>query len=84
MSKINRMRMAYYNTYQNMPIVDFMSLAGAPDSISGTCENGIFTWQDSVWKGIVRGGTIYRRVTLYVKGGRIVQYLSENLDVSNW
>lgn|GEM_PF-2953021 len=84
MSNINTMRQAFNAIYPNMPIAEFIQIAGCPDSCVGTLENGILTWSNSVWKGIFRGGTIYRKVIIFTKNGEVVQFSSENLDVSNW
>ena len=84
MAKIQNMRDAYKQIYQNMPIKEFIALAGYPDSINGTLDEGIVVWESGAWKGIIRGGTIYRRIILFTKEGRIVQFTSENLNVSNW
>lgn len=84
MSKIDKLRKAYNSIYPDMPVKDFVDIAGLPDSIGGTIDEGILTWQDSVWKGIFRGGTVYRKVILFTRGGKIVQFSSENLNVSNW
>ena len=84
MANIKKMRKAYHAIYPNMPIVEFVDIAGFPDSCIGTLDEGILTWSDSVWKGILRGGTIYRKVIVFTKNGGVVQFSSENLDVSSW
>lgn len=84
MSKIEKMRQAYNKIYPNMPITEFVIIAGYPDSCIGTLNNGILTWSDSVWKGIFRGGTIYRKIILCTKNEIIVEFSSENLNVSSW
>ena len=84
MANIKKMRQAYNAIYPNMPIAEFVNIAGFPDSCTGTLEEGILTWSDSVWKGIFRGGTVYRKVIVFTKNGGIVQFSSENLNVSTW
>ena len=84
MANIKKMRQAYNSIYPNMFIAEFIQIAGFPDSCVGSLENGILTWQDSVWKGIFRGGTIYRKIIVFTKEKVIVQYSSENLNVSSW
>ena len=84
MANIKKMRQAYNAIYPNMPIAEFVNIAGFPDSCVGTLEEGILTWSDSVWKGILRGGTVYRKVIVFTKNGGIVQFSSENLNVSSW
>ena len=78
------MRQAYGAIYPNMPIMELINIAGYPDSCIGTINEGILTWSDSVWKGIFRGGTIYRKIIIFTKEGKVVQYSSENLNVSSW
>lgn len=84
MSKIKNMRSAFSCTCIGMPIKRIVDIAGVPDLIYGTFDEGMLVWQDSVWKGIFRGGTIYRKVIVFTKGGKIVQFSSENLNVSSW
>ena len=84
MANIKKMRQAYNAIYPNMPIAEFINIAGFPDSSMGTLEDGIHTWSDSVWKGLFRGGTVFRKVIIFTKNGGIVQFSSENLNVSNW
>ena len=78
------MRSAFQSIYPNMPISQFVNVAGFPDSCMGTLDDGVLTWTDSVWKGIFRGGTIQRKVIICTKDGKISQFSSENLNVSNW
>lgn len=84
MANIDNMRRAYNSVHPDTNIKEFINIAGLPDSIVGSIDEGILTWQDSVWKGIFRGGLIYRKVVLFTKGGMIVQFSSENLNLSNW
>ena len=84
MVNIKKLRQAYSAIYPDMPIAEFIDIAGLPDSCIGTLEEGLLTWSDSVWKGILRGGTVFRKVILLTKNGRIVQFSSENLNVSAW
>lgn len=84
MANIKKMRQAYQGIYPNMPIVEFINIAGYPDSCIGTFDEGILTWSDSVWKGIFRGGTIHRKVIIFTRKGGIIQFSSENLNASNW
>ena len=81
---IKKMRQAYSKIQPNMPITEFINISGYPDSCIGTLNDGILTWSDSVWKGILRGGTIQRKVILFTKNGLIVQFTSENLNESSW
>ena len=84
MANIRKMRKAYQAVYPNMPVAEFINIVGFPDSCLGTLEEGILTWSNHIWKGIFRGGTIYRRVIIFTRNGGIVQFSSENLNVSNW
>ena len=84
MANIKKMRQAYNAVYPNMPVAEFVDIAGFPDSCVGTLDDGILTWSDSVWKGIFRGGTVYRKVIIFTRNGGIVQFSSENLNVSAW
>ena len=81
---IKKARQAFDTIYLNMPIAEFVKIAGYPDSCNGTLSEGVLTWSDSVWKGIFRGGTIYRKIIIFTRDGKIVQYTSENLNVSSW
>ena len=83
MADINKMRQAYNSIYPNMSIAEFIAIAGYPDSCVGTLDEGILTWHNSVWKGIFRGGTIYRKIIIFTKSGGIFQFSSENLNVSS-
>ena len=83
MADIKKMRQAYNSIYPNMPIGEFIAVAGYPDTCIGTFEEGILTWSNSVWKGIFRGGTVYRKVIIFTKNGGICQFSSENLNVSS-
>ena len=84
MADIKKMRQGYEAIYPNMTIGEFINITGMPDSCVGTIEDGILTWSNSVWKGIFRGGTIYRKVIVYTRAGIIVQFTSENLNVSSF
>ena len=84
MADIKKIRQAYDIIRLDMHISEITRIAGLPDSCVGTLDDGILTWENSVWKGIFRGGTISRKVIIFTKGGKIVQFTSENLDVSNW
>ena len=84
MGKIANMRNAYNSISPNISVDEIFKIAGMPDSVVGTYYDGILTWQDSVWKGIFRGGIVYRKLIVFTKGGKIVQYSSENLNVSSW
>lgn len=84
MGKIANMKNAYNSISPDMPVEDFLKIAGVPDSIVGTYQEGVLTWQDGVWKGIFRGGMIYRKIIIFTRGGKIVQHSSENLNVSGW
>lgn len=84
MSSIRKLRKAYNSIYPNMSVTEFISIAGYPDSCIGNLNDGILTWSDSVWKGVLRGGTIFRKVTLFTKNGIIANFSSENLNVSRW
>ena len=84
MRKIKKMRQAFNQIHPNMSVLEFVQLIGYPDSCVGNINDGILTWSDSVWKGIFRGGTIFRKVIVFTRNGVIVQYNSENLNVSDW
>lgn len=84
LADIRKMRQAFDAIYPNMPIMEFVNIAGYPDSCVGSLDEGILTWMNSVWKGILRGGTIYRKVIVFTKKGEVVQFSSENLNVSSW
>lgn len=84
MSNIKKIRRAYKAIYPNMPVIEFINIAGHPNSFIGTLNDGILTWSDSVWKGALRGGTIFRKVILVVKKGVIVNFASENLNETIW
>ena len=81
---IKKVRQAYDAIYPNMPIEEFVNIAGYPDSCVGSLHEGVSTWSDSVWKGLFRGGTICRKAIIFTRDGKIVQFTSENLNVSSW
>ena len=84
MANLRKIRRAYNAIYPNMPIAEVINIVGFPDSCIGTLEEGILTWSNSVWKGFFRGGTIIRKVIIFTRNGVVVQFSSENLNVSNW
>ena len=84
LSNIRKLRKAYRSIYPNMPVLEFIKIAGVPTSRVGTLKDGILTWSDSVWRGVLRGGTICRKVVLLIQNGVIVKFSSENLDLTVW
>lgn len=70
--------------YQQCDIGDsfdkVLSLAGEPDEVLDLGDTVIYTYVSEEWKGIARGGTIYRKMTFVVKNGKIYFKTSQNLD----
>ena len=83
LSNIKELRQAYSEIYTNMPISKFIDAVGHPDSSVGSLNNGVLSWSDNIYKGLFKGKKICRKVVLFTKDGYIVQFFSENLNVSN-
>jgi len=70
--------------YENYNIGDDFSkvkeLAGEPDSTLNLGDTILYTYESEEWKGMMRGGTIVRKMQFVVKDGKIFSKTSQNLD----
>ena len=63
---------------------EVISMFGQPNSVKA--RNGIETlaWWSREFKGMLRGGTIERRVEVEFENGLVCGYDGENIDASVW
>lgn len=85
MGNIDSMRSAMQYIYAGMDIEEFINVAGPADEIERLSETThYFIWDSPVWKGLLRGGYVHRKIVVHVQNSKVVSWSSENLQRSNW
>lgn len=75
-------RSAYNRAQIGDPIQSIIDACGEPDECINLGDSMIMTWENSEWKGWLRGGTIVRKMTFVSKEGKIISKNGQNLDRS--
>lgn len=78
------LKQGYQQLRLGMTRDEVFSLFGTPDS--QRIHNGveILGWWSREFKGLLRGGSVERRVTVEFEYGRVVGFDGENVDASIW
>lgn len=61
-----------------------INMLGAPDAVKVRASMEILIWWSREFKGLLRGGSIERRVIVEFENGVVIGYDGENIDASIW
>ncbi len=81
-NKANKFSDNYDSISIGMNESEVLSILGSPttENLIGT-NTKMFTWETSEWKGMCRGGTKSRSITIILKDGKVFSKSSKNLDM---
>lgn len=84
MMKGANLKDSYKQLKIGMPKSQVIAMLGASNSVRARNGIEILTWWSREFKGILRGGTIERRVIIEFENGVVIGYDGENIDASIW
>lgn len=61
-----------------------IELLGQPNGVRNISDIETMSWQNAEFKGLLRGGTITRKIVVDFKDDKVVGYDSENMGISKW
>lgn len=84
MMKGANFKKAYSELRIGMPRRDVIKMLGEPNSQKIRNEIEELGWWSREFKGLLRGGSIERRITVEFEKGLVIGYDGENIDASIW
>lgn len=84
MMKGNSFKEGYQKLKIGMDKEDVIELFGAPNSQKVKDGVETFGWWSREFKGLLRGGSIERRITVEFTDGKVTGFDGENIDASIW
>ena len=84
MMKGAKLKDSYKQLRIGMSKAQAINMLGVPDSVRARNGIEILTWWSREFKGLLRGGSIERRVIVEFENGVVTGYDGENIDASIW
>lgn len=84
MMKASAFKEGYRKLRIGMEKKDVLSIFGPPDSQKVRENTEILGWWSREFKGLLRGGSIERKITVEFIDGKVSGFDGENIDASIW
>ena len=78
------LKKAYKKLYIGMPQQTVVNMLGYADSQIANGDIQIFSWWSSEFKGVARGGSMERRITVQFANGQVIGFDAKNIDATIW
>ncbi len=82
--KANKLISGYSQLKMGMPKQEVISLLGQPNGQKAKNGEEILIWTNSEFKGVLRGGTMERRIEVTFEDGKVTGYDGQNMSQSAW
>ena len=84
MAKGANFKKSYATLKIGMPKEEVISMLGEPNSVKKRDGIETYSWWSREFKGLMRGGSIERRITVEFENDVVCGYDGENIDASIW